>query len=187
MRARVLSTASLLLALAACGGPLLFAELELPSVEVTLPQYQFPGSVAGAPVVQTASFDLGVNVPVINQSNVTIELKLNKMTIVLNTSGPLSNFDQIDSVTITALPPPGSTLPRLVLIDYTNPHTATGVTSVTATSQTATELKPYLDAGKITVEARYAGTGLPTSPWTADVTADFWIKVKLDYGTYVKG
>lgn len=187
MRARTLLTTSLglSLALAGCGGPALFAELEMPSVEVTLPQYQFPGSVLGAPVAQEVSFDLGANVPVVNQSNVTIDLKLTRMTIVLNTGGALANFDQIDSVKITALHPATTTLPDLVLIDYTNPHTATGMTSVTITSQTSAELTPYLDAGKITVRAEYAGSGLPSSTWTADISADFWIKVTLDYGAYL--
>ncbi len=185
MRARVLSTASLLFALSACG-PVLFAELELPSVEVTLPQYSFPGTPPGVPLTKDISFDLGASVPVVNEPNVTFDLKLNRMTLVLNTTGPLSSFDQVDRVTITVLHPAATSLPDLVLIDYTNPHTATGVTTITATSQTGADLKPYLEAGKITVRADYSGSGLPVSTWTADVTADFWMKVKLDYGTYLK-
>lgn len=183
MRAPIRSAASLLLALglAACGGPVLFADLELPSVEVTLPQYQFPGTPLGVPLTKDVAFDLGANVPVVNQQNVMLDLKLNRMTLVLDTSGPLSSFDQVERVTITALHPATTTLPDLVLIDYANPHTATGVTTITATSQSGADLTPYLVAGAITLRAVYSGSGLPTSAWTADVTADFWMKVRFDY------
>lgn len=179
MRTRTLPTAALL-ALAACG-PVLFAELKLSSVEVTLPRYQFP---AGQNTSTTITYDLGASVPVISKPNVDYDLRLTRMTLVL-TSGPFSNFDSFDSVRISALPPAGSTLPPLVLVDYRNPHTTTGMTTVTATSSTDADLKPYLAAGKIAVLAEYTGTQLIPTVWYADVTAEFLVRIRVDYGAYL--
>jgi hypothetical protein len=185
MNARTLS-ASLLLALAGCGGPVLFAELEMPSVEVTLPQQTFPGTTL---TTQTTnfSFDVGANVPVVNEPNVELDLQLTRMVLVLDTANPLNpaSFDNVDSVTIEALAPPASGLADLVLVAYTKPAGASGITRIEASSATAADLTPYLQAGRIDVRASYTGSGLPTADWTADVTADFHIKVKLDYGAYL--
>ena len=180
MRARTPILASLLLALAGCGGPVLFAEVEMPSVEVTLPQYQFPSVVGQAS--QDITFDVGATVSIINEPNVDYDLTLNEMTIVLG-SGPFTSFDSFDSVKITAI---RAGLPDLVLVEYVNPHTATNVQSVTARSSTSADLKPYLDAGKITVHAEFT-TDLttPAGLWTADVTADLRLRVRLDYGAYL--
>ncbi len=62
---------------------------------------------------------------------------------------------------------------------------ATNVTRITATSETDADLKPYLSAGQLNIKAEYTGGGLPLSTWTADLTAEFWMKVKLDYGAYL--
>ncbi|MGB8931960.1 MAG: hypothetical protein WCC48_11995 [Anaeromyxobacteraceae bacterium] len=180
MRARTLITTSLALALAGCGGPVLFAELEMPSVAVTLPEYQFPSVVGSAS--QDITFDVGANVPAINEPNVDYDLKLNQMSITLR-SGPFNDFDSFDTVKVTAF---RAGLPDLVLVEYTNPHTTSAMKSVTATSSTGADLKPYLDAGKITVRAEF--TGSPTTPvgiWYADVTADLYLRVRLDYGAYL--
>jgi hypothetical protein len=186
MRARILSTAALLAALAGCG-PVLFAELEMPSVLVTLPQQLFPGVTPPAATTNTFTFDVGANVPIVNEPNVTLDLTLTRMTLVLDTANPLNpaNFDNIDNVTISALAPAGSGLSNLVLIEYVKPATASDIKRIEVSSATESDLVPYLQAGRIDVEATYTGSGLPTADWTADVSADFRIKVKLDYGAYL--
>lgn len=179
MRARIVSTAALLAALAGCG-PVLFAELEMPSVLVTLPQYEFPSVVGSAS--KQVTFDVGANVSVINEPNVDYDLNLNEMTIVLR-SGPFTSFDTFDSVKITAI---RTGQPDLVLIEYANPHTTMGMTSVTARSSTGADLKPYLDAGKITVMAEFTSSLLtPAGIWYADISADLYLRVRLDYGAYL--
>jgi len=192
MRARALApfaAVSSILALASCGGPVLFAELEMPSVEVTLPQHTFPGDPLGLSTSETVAFDVGANVPVVNEPNVEFDLRITRMTLVLDTTGPLSNFDGFETVRITALHPGGDPARDLVLLEYTKPAGASGITRITATSETDADLKPYLSAGVITVRAEYASDGvnptLPTADWTADLTADFWMRVKLDYGAFL--
>lgn len=191
MPARLPSIAPLLLlagALAGCGGPVLFAELELPDVEVTLPQYTFPGDPLGLATTKDVSFDVGASVPVVNEPNVELELRLTRMTLVLATGGPLSNFDGFETVTITALHPTDPAL-DLELLRYEKPAGATDITRIEAASDSDADLKPYLDAGVINVRAAYASDGinptLPTSDWTADLTAEFRFQITLDYGAYL--
>jgi hypothetical protein len=189
MRARTLAFAALLAANAACGGPVLFAELEMPSVQVTLPQYSFPGDPLGLTTSTNVSFDIGANVPLVTDPDVDFDIELRNMTLVLDTTGPLSNFDGFETVRIVALHP---TVPALdlTLLEYHKPAGASGITRVSASSETDADLKPYLTAGVINVRAEYASDGvnptLPTSNWTADLTADFWMKVRLDYGAALK-
>jgi hypothetical protein len=188
MRNPALRSAALLAvaALTSCGGPILFGELEMPSVEVTLAQQTFNGTnISPPPSFTPFSFDIGTNVPVVNEPNVDYDLRLTQMTLVFRTGTP-SNFDGLDSLSITALTPPSNpSLAPLVLLSYDNPHAATGVTVITAQSQTNADLKPYLEAGQLNVRVDYAGTALPTANWTADVTADFFLRVRLDYGAYL--
>ena len=190
MRARTFATAALLAATASCGGPVLFAELEMPSVQVTLPQYTFPGDPLGLTTSVDVAFDVGANVPLVNDPDVDFDIELRTMTLVLDTTGPLSNFDGFETVRITALHPSGNPALDLTLLEYHKPAGASGITRVSATSETDADLKPFLTAGVMNVRAEYSSDGinptLPTSDWTADLTADFWMKVRLDYGAALK-
>jgi len=188
MRTSSLRSAALVLpflALAACDGPILFAELEIPSVELTLPQQTFAGTTFPAESNSTEfSFDIGANVPSINEPNVEYDLRLTRMTLVLDLANPATpdNFDGVDSIDIDAFDP-GGVLADLRLLHYAK--TTTGLTRITVNSQTDADLKPYLVAGSINVRVTYAGTALPTVDWTADLTAEFYMRVKLDYGAYL--
>src|SRR5512133_2329640 len=104
MRAPALRNAALalpFLALASCGGPVLFAELEMPSVAVTLPSVDFQPILPGG-TDYAFSFDLGANVPVVNEPNVEFDLKLTRMTLVLEATGLgiFDNFDGVETITI---------------------------------------------------------------------------------------
>jgi hypothetical protein len=187
MRARILRSAPILLALAACDGPLLFAELEMPSVVVTLPQYTFPGDPLGLFNVKDVSFDVGASVPVVEEPNVELEFRLTRMTLELGTDGPISDFDGFQSVTITALHPTDPAL-DLVLLHYEKPAGAADITRISASSETDADLLPFLTDGTITVRARYESDGVnpfPASDWTADLTAEFRFQITMDYGAYL--
>jgi hypothetical protein len=196
MRARTLLTTSLALALAlaGCGGPVLFADLKMPSVEVTLPQYPFPGSKGETTVFKDISFDVGANVPVVNEPNVDLELRLTHLAILLRSTDPrdVNGFDGVKSVRISALDPATGT-PALLLASYDRPDGATAITQIAVASATSADLRPFLSAGVITVRAEYTSDSppivslgaLPFYDWTADVTAEFAIDVKVDYGAYL--
>jgi hypothetical protein len=164
MRARTLTASSALgalLALAACDGPILFAELEMPSVVVTLPQYTFPGDPSGLLSERDVSFDVGASVPVIEEPDVELEFRLTRMTLVLGTGGPISNFDGIQTVTLTALHPTDPSL-DLVLLQYEKPAGATDVTRISAGSETDADLLPFLTGGVINIRAAYEADDDPT-------------------------
>jgi hypothetical protein len=192
MRARTLTASAALatlLAVAACDGPILFAELEMPSVVVTLPQYTFPGDPTGLLSERDVSFDVGASVPVIEEPDVELEFRLTRMTLVLGTGGPISNFDGIQTVTLTALHPTDPAL-DLVLLQYEKPAGATGVTRISAGSETDADLLPFLTGGVINIRAAYEAdadptTSFPASDWTADLTAEFRFQITMDYGAYL--
>lgn len=187
MRAPLLRSAPLLLALAACGGPILYAELEMPAVEVTLPQYVFPGDPLGLQTAREVSFDVAASVPVIEEPNVELEFRLTRMTLVLVTGGPISDFDGFQTVTITALHPTDPAR-DLVLLHYEKPAGASGIQRISASSDSDADLLPFLTDGVIRVRAEFTSDGLnpfPTSDWTADLTAEFRFQITLDYGAYL--
>jgi len=176
-------------AFAGCGGPILFAELELPDVEGTLPQYTFPGDPLGLSTATDVAFDVGANVPALTDPNVELEVRLTRMTLVLDTSGPLSSFDGFQTVTISALHPSGDPARDVVLLEYVKPAGATGITRITATSETDADLEPFLVDGVIDLRAAYQSDGvnptLPTADWTADLSAELRLQARLDYGAYL--
>ena len=82
--------------LSGCDGPLLFAELQVPSISATLPRVEFPASDTSDPAdwcsaVQTdppciqmsIDYDLGGMVPILNEPNVTYDLRLTDVAITL--------------------------------------------------------------------------------------------------------
>ncbi len=179
------------LLLAGCG-PILYAQLEVQQVKVNLPDETFPGTPAGTPLVKDLSYDLAADLPVITEKGVTYDLRLTEMALTLGSTSNLADFRGIQSVTITAVPPAGSGLSEVAVVDYQRgPAPATPLTSVVATGQSNVDLAPYVQAGHLgmrvtAVEATdVPGAGLPTVDWTASVTGTFYLKVKLDYSSYV--
>lgn len=163
------------LALAACG--MLWAEVEVPSVELTLRQESFPATAAGASLTKDFTYDLGKDIDVITKNDVTVHLKLQSLRIESTT-----DLQSIQSVSIRVIPPAGSGLPEVALVEYTKPAGSSGaVHAIEAASATQADLGPYLTAGALTLRASASGS-LPTVDWLADVTADFWLKVRYPYG-----
>ncbi len=184
---RKLALAAALLA-TACGDPLLFAELEIPSVEVKLPSQSFPATTIppGAPcstpcvISQPFTYDLGSQVSVLDEKNVTSEIRVTALSIALTANGPLANFANVRSVRLWMVAPPGSALQDVVVAAYDRPPGA-APQQITVSGYSNVDLAPYLQAGLLQVAAEMAfDTGIPS--FTADVTGDFYLKVKLDYG-----
>lgn len=188
MRRLALALAALL-ATAGCGG-LLFAELEVPSVSVKLLSQSFDGTTPGSPLLKEIQFDVAEQLPSISDPNVTYELRLEGLHIHLTSdlSGDpvAADFSAIEEVRVEVIHPDGTTLPDYEVVHYRRPAGATGpLTEVTAGGRTNIDLGPYILAGMLRLRATATG-GLPSSPWTADVTGDFYLKIKLDYGAYLQ-
>ncbi len=179
------------LLLAGCN-QLLYAQLEVQKVTVNLPDQTFPGTPPGTPLVKDLSYDLAADLPVITEKGVSYDLRLEELALSLGSTSNLADFRGIQSVTISVVPPAGSGLSEFAVVEYQRGPAPTGpITSVVATGQSNVDLAPFVQAGHLglrvtAVEATdVPGSGLPTVDWTADVTGTFYLKVKLDYSSYV--
>lgn len=185
------------LALASCG-PTLYAEIEIPELRVTLPARQVPAFDSALPAywcdpagpasqacvlaLQT-TFDLSGQVPALEQSNVTSEVRLTEVALALvaSSGGTLTDLRNVARVTIRTGASGSS--PGVVLASYTRPAGGTPST-ITVSGQSNVDLSPYLTSGQLTLAVEVAVEG-GTPAFTADLTGAFYVRVKLDYGKYV--
>lgn len=189
---RKLAAAAAVLLLAGCGDPLLFAELEIPSVAIVLPSQSFPAATAGPDnqcpppdtgtdcIYQTFSYDIGSQVSILNDSGVKADVRLMSLSLAL-TAGVLQNFGTVDEVTLFILPPAGSTLSPVVVAEYRRSASDPAPTSIRVAGYSNVDLAQYLSSGKLQTAAEMKFNAV-TPDFTADVTGDFYLKVQLDYG-----
>jgi hypothetical protein len=178
------------LLLAACDGPLLFAELRVPEIRLTLPSQAFPATDAGpqywcSPEQTTAgciatefAYDLGAELPLDEEENVTYHLRLTSMSIALSADQAGTDLAGIDAVTIRVMDPAGGG-EGVVVASYT--RTEAHPTAISVAGNSSVDLGPYLAAGAlaIRVELTYSQA---TPAFTADVMTSYAFDVTLDYG-----
>jgi hypothetical protein len=183
---RILFALPALALLPACGG-LLFAELEVPTICVTLVRQDFEGTPPGTPLVRDISYDLAQQIPAISEPSVDSDLRLTEMEIALTGTSGIADFGGIQQVRVVVLPPPGSTLPPREVVAYTKapPPADQNPPAVSASGRSNIDLGPYIDSGQLRLQTTASGT-LPETPWNADVTGCFYLKVKLDYGSLLR-
>jgi hypothetical protein len=174
----------LLALLAGCG--LLYAEVEIPSVTVTLPQQDFTGTPAGAPLVKEVSFDVGANLPFTDQPDVSYELRLTRLLVTIVSGSAMGDFGDIASVTLTVLPPPGQTLPEEATIAaYAKapPPADQFPTSISVAGYSNLDLAPYVAGNTMTMKLTAVSlTGAAIPAWKADVGGEFYLKARVEYG-----
>ncbi len=181
--------------LSGCGGPLLYAELEVPSLRATLPSQEFPASdttnpadwcstvQTNPPCIQlTTDYDLGGMVPILNEPNVTYDLRLTDVAITLSASSAGTDLSGIQHVQISALTDPNDPSSTVVVAAYTRPAGGNPASTIAVTGNSNLDLGPYLRGGVLRVHAELVlDHGTPA--FTADVTSGFSLLVKLDYGS----
>lgn len=175
----------------ACSGPLLYAELEVPEVGVTIAQQSFPASSADpsfwcSPDQATAeeclvtelSYDLGEEVELLTEDDVDYDLRLTGLGLQLAASetGDLGGVRRVEIFAV----PPGGGAPVLVAA-YARVDGAEPPARVEVSGNSNLDLAPYLDSGKITLRVEMSVDGA-TPAFTADVMAVFYVRVRLDYG-----
>ncbi|WP_242394291.1 lipoprotein [Anaeromyxobacter oryzisoli] len=188
MRKHLLA-AVLLALLAGCGGPLLFADLTIPELAVTLPQQAFPGMAAdpsrwcaGQPdcVTTDLTYDLGEQVSVLTRPDVQYELRLTTLAIALDAASAGTDLRGVKSASVEVFPPDGSA--PVVVASYTRAASDTATpTSLAVSGDSTLDLSPFVQAGQLHARVSVSYDA-PTPPFTADVRATFYLKVKLDYG-----
>ncbi|GEJ55347.1 hypothetical protein [Anaeromyxobacter diazotrophicus] len=174
---RTAALAAALLALAGCSADLQVDRVCVTSPGYTVPSARVPGvTSAPLPPVQLA-FALGSTVPDLAQSGVHDVQVLFRSAALDSTQ----SADFVTTLTVSAVPPSGSTLPKLPLGTYQRPATGAG-TSIEVTGDGA-ELFPYLQSGQLVLEL--SGTADPSQApggsFTAGATLCAEVKAAVSY------
>lgn len=184
--------------LAACDGPLLFTEVEIPDLRLTLPPQSFPASGTGTPdqwcdpsgqtdppcVQLTALYDLGAQVPAINEAGVTYEIRLTDLAIVLSTTpGSPSDLSGVVGARILVGFDPGVPGSGTVIASYARAPGATP-TTLAVSGNANLDLAPFLSAGLLPVRIEVTvESGMPA--FDANILAGFFVRIEADWGHYL--
>jgi len=193
MRRRILplaASAALCAPLAGCDRPLLYAELVIPEIRISLPQQVFPASTGAPPetwctptdptcLVKEVEYDFADAIPLIGEKGVTVDLRMTEIAMTLDAG--TADLGSVESVTIRIVSPddPGDTV---VVASYV--RTEPNPTTITVSGNANIDLGPYLSGSKFVARAEmvYASS---TPAFTADVSARFSLVLTVDYGSYV--
>lgn len=185
---------------AACGGPLLFAEVQVPDLQITLPSQSFPAVATSLPTdwcdptVQgnpqclglTADYDVGAQVPALTEKAVSYDLRLTRVAITLSAvqqPGAPVDLSGVESATIRVLADPAIPGSGAVVASYLKVPGSTPET-IAVTGNANLDLGPYLDAGRLPVRVEvYVSNG--TAAFDADITVGFSLVVNVDWGSYL--
>lgn len=180
--------------LAGCGQPLLSAQVEIPELRIATPPQDFPAAsadpayacsiLAALPVNAcagvTSAYDLGAEVPVLEEKGVKAELRLTDVALRL-AAGGISDLRGIARAEVAVRSPSGS---FTKVAGYVRPAGAAPTTLVVS-GRSNLDLAAYLRSGSIDtrIEVEMEPAFLPTG-FTASVEAGFSLVVTLDYGAY---
>jgi len=183
--------------LAACGKPLLFAEVEIPVAEVTLTSQPFPSTVNPLPtdlcpdgvalgpgitcLQRTFGFDFGDDFRDLTKDAASYELRLTNLGITLNATPGLQDFGDVLEV-VVGVDATGTGLPSVELAAYRQSAADPNPTSIVVSASSNVDLGPYLEAGQISLYTRMQ-IGASTPEFTADVVAQFYLKALVDWGS----
>lgn len=183
--------------LAACGKPLLFAEVEIPVAEVTLTSQSFPSTVNPLPtdlcpagvglggsvtcLQRNVGFDLGNDFRDLTKDAASYELRLTNLGITLNATQALQDFGDVLEV-VVGVDGTGTGLPSIELAAYRQSASNPNPSSIVVAASSNVDLGPYLEAGQLTLYTRMQ-IGATTPEFTADVVAQFYLKALVDWGS----
>jgi hypothetical protein len=194
---RTLALAALLLA-TACGGPLLYVEVEIPSAVVLVPQQTFPSTISPAPgdfctpdpawptqpgntcLQRIVDYDLGADFRDLIADAETVELRLIRLGIALTATDPLADFSSVYRVRVLA-EGDGASLPPVELARYLRDPAAPPTRSIEVSTRASVDLGAYVRAGFVRIRSELEfDQDIPA--FTADVTGDFYLRVLIDWG-----
>ncbi len=187
--------AALAAALAGCGGPLLFAEVQVPKVGATLPRQSFPASdttdpadwcsalQTDPPCIQTSiDYDLGGMVPILNDPGVTYDIRLTELAVALSTTEVGKDLSGVRSASVSVLTNVADPASAVVIASYVRPSGTATPTSISVSGNSNLDLGPYLRGGVLRVHAELV-IDKPTPAFLADVTSQLSLEAKLDWGS----
>jgi hypothetical protein len=194
---RTLALAALLLA-TACGKPLLYAEVEIPSAVIEVPQQVFPSTTSPNPadfctpdplyptqpgntcLQKSIEYDLGQDFRDLIEDAETVDLRLTQLGIALAATDPLADFRNVYRVRILAEGLDASQ-PPVELARYLRDPLAPPTRAITVGTRAAVNLGTYVQSGFIKIRSELEfDQDIPE--FSADVTGDFYLKVVVDWG-----
>lgn len=194
--------AALALLLTSCGGPLLYAEVEIPDLRITLARQSVPAFDLAVPsnwcdpsappppipcVGLSTGYDLGAQVPALTEKGVTAELRMTELAFTLSSTQPApgapSDLGGIESARIRVGSQPGVPGSGIVVASYARPAPGTP-TQIVVGGNANLDLAPYISSGQLPFRVELTVDG-PTSAFDADIHADFYVRVTLDWGSYL--
>jgi len=180
--------------LAGCGQPLLSMQLDVPEVRITSPVRSFPAtdvpldaSVLCDPLrpdcaVTNAEYDIGAQVPVLDESGIDVDLRLTDVALHL-VPGPVADLRNVLAVVVEIEDPASGDL--VVVASYTKPSGATP-TQISVSGNSNLQLAPYLSSGKLQARIELSlDLGAPQPAFTADIEAGFSLVVTVSYDAFL--
>ncbi len=190
-----LALLALAAALSGCDGPLLFAELQVPTVRATMPAQAFPASdttdpadwcsivQTDPPCVQTTiDYDLGGMVPILNDPSVTYDLRLKEVAVTLSATEAGKDLSGVKAASVTVLTNPADPASAVVIASYVRPAGTVAPTAIAVSGTSNLDLGPFLRGGVLRVHAELV-IDKATPAFLADVTSGLSLEVKLDWGS----
>jgi hypothetical protein len=186
-RTRALALAASALSLGAgCSDPLLFVQVDEPSLTVT----QTLPPVPGAPAVAVSAFEIppgGVEVSVgdlvVGSTSRGSRLTLNGARLALLAPAPGTTFAGVTAASLEVVPPAGSGLPQAAIATYDQARDGPAGATLALAGSAGVDLLPYLGAKTLRVVLGAAGTppGPAGTSWTADLTLDLHLVAEVSY------
>jgi hypothetical protein len=153
----------LAVALAACGGPVLFVEVELPQVCVTQAGVPVPGARTAGTIEQQVEVPLTDQIPLLSTSGAETVLRLDEVRVT-PAPGSAPDLSGIDTAVVNLLPPVGAPVKG---VSYTRDPAAPPPTELVLRGD-GVDIAPLLVNGRARLDVVTSGQH-PASPWAADV------------------
>lgn len=195
---RPLALAALLLA-TACGRPLLYAEVEIPSATVLVPQQSFPSTSSPLPgdfctpdpewptqpgntcLQKVVQYDLGQDFKDLIDDASEVELRLERLGIALVATEPLADFSSVYRVRVVA-EAIDAAHPQIELARYVRDPAAPPARAIEVGTRSSVDLAAYLTAGVIRIRSELEfDQDIPA--FTADVKGEFYLRVLVNWGS----
>jgi hypothetical protein len=184
-RAVLLAAAALL---AGCGRPLLAAELSVPSVRITSATERIDPGTAPIDVcalldcvVTQVQYDVGGEVPFVNEPGVTIDLRLTDFALHLSPVAP-GNLDGLEFVRLVALAPGSGA--ETAIASYEKPPGAAMPAEILVSGKSTVELAPFLGDGRVDAHLEFGFSSLPGA-FDYYTDAEFSVNVIFEYDAFL--
>jgi len=184
MGTRALAAVSAAL-LAACGQPLLYAEIDAPSVAVTQALPALPGSPpvdAPATALPPDGLDLPLGDIDLGAEGEHSRITLNGATLQLVNPAAGTSFSGVRAAELQLLTDPGGNQPAVVLASYDRARDGVASERLVLRAAAEVDLLPYLSAQRVRVQVVVAGTppGPLGSTWSSDLTVDLHVLARVE-------